>query len=135
MWGSPSSTRRRPAFQSLSCAESWTFQNQVPLLGESALSRTMQLRIASCTFISKASVAKSRRTYGGPRLTDELRDKGIAAGRHCIARLMRESHLRAKKPRRFKKTNDSGHTLPIAALSRQTMPIVDNWRHMELCRA
>jgi transposase InsO family protein len=62
----------------------------------------------------KASFKKSRETYGSPRLTDELRDGGIKAGRHRIARLMREAGIRAKKPKRWKKTTNSKHDLPRA---------------------
>lgn len=62
----------------------------------------------------KAEFKRSRETYGSPRLTDELRDGGIKAGRHRVARLMREAGIRAKKPRRFKKTTDSRHDLPRA---------------------
>ena len=62
----------------------------------------------------RAGFKRSRETYGSPRLTDELRDGGVKAGRHRIARLMREAGIRAKKPRRFKKTTNSRHDLPRA---------------------
>lgn len=62
----------------------------------------------------KAAFAKSRETYGSPRLTSELDEKGISVGRHRVARLMREAQVRAKKPKRFKKTTDSRHSSPIA---------------------
>jgi transposase InsO family protein len=62
----------------------------------------------------KASFKKSRETYGSPRLTDDLRDNGVKAGRHRVARLMREAGIRAKKPPRWKKTTNSNHDLPRA---------------------
>jgi putative transposase len=62
----------------------------------------------------KASFKKSRETYGSPRLTDELRDNDVKAGRHRVARLMREAGIRAKKPPRWKKTTNSKHDLPRA---------------------
>jgi transposase InsO family protein len=62
----------------------------------------------------KASFKKSRETYGSPRLTDELREGGIKAGRHRVARLMREAGIRAKKPPRFRRTTNSKHDLPRA---------------------
>jgi putative transposase len=62
----------------------------------------------------KASFQKSRETYGSPRLVGDLRDGGIKAGRHRIARLMREAGIRAKKPKRWKKTTNSKHDLPRA---------------------
>lgn len=69
---------------------------------------------ARLTMHIKASFKKSRETYGSPRLTDELRDGGIATGRHRVARLMREAGIRAKKPPRWKKTTHSNHVLPRA---------------------
>ena len=62
----------------------------------------------------RAAFAKSRNTYGSPRMTDELHDRGVSAGRHRIARLMREAGIHAKKPKRFKVTTDSKHSSPIA---------------------
>ena len=63
----------------------------------------------------KAAFAESRGTYGSHRLTDELDGKGLAVGRHRVARLMREANLQATKPKRFKVTTDSKHQSPIAA--------------------
>ncbi len=62
----------------------------------------------------KASFAKSRETYGSPRLTEDLRCSGIKTGRHRVARLMRESGIHARRPKRWKATTDSRHNLPRA---------------------
>jgi putative transposase len=52
----------------------------------------------------------SRGTYGSPRIYQELRNKERPCGRHLIARLMRESGLRAKAQRRARPlTTDSKH--------------------------
>lgn len=52
----------------------------------------------------------SRGTYGSPRIYQELRNKEQPCGRHLIARLMRESGLRAKVQRRARPlTTDSKH--------------------------
>src|SRR5918994_4280259 len=56
----------------------------------------------------------SNETYGSPRLTRELQDQGLSVGRHRTARLMRENGLRARQPRRFKRTTDSHHAFPVA---------------------
>ena len=51
----------------------------------------------------------SHETYGSPRMTVELKEAGVAVGRHRVARLMRENGLKAFQKRRFKKTTDSAH--------------------------
>jgi putative transposase len=47
-------------------------------------------------------------------MTHELREQGLAAGRRRVARLMRENGLKARQPRRFRRTTDSGHAFPVA---------------------
>ncbi len=43
---------------------------------------------------------ESRQTYGARRIHAELRERGVACGRHRVARLMRESGLAARGPKR-----------------------------------
>ena len=57
----------------------------------------------------------SRRTYGSPRITKELRENGVLCGKNRIARLMRLYGIYAKTKRRFKVTTHSNHNLPVAA--------------------
>jgi putative transposase len=57
---------------------------------------------------------KSRRLYGSPRITAELRARGIRCGKNRVARLMRINGIVAKTKRRFKVTTDSRHRLPVA---------------------
>jgi putative transposase len=45
--------------------------------------------------------ARSRKTYGSPRLRHELRDRGQRCGRRRITRLMRQAGLRPVQKRRF----------------------------------
>lgn len=47
-------------------------------------------------------------------MTHELREQGLRVGRRRTARLMRENGLRARQPRRFKRTTDSRHAFPVA---------------------
>lgn len=52
-----------------------------------------------------------RRTYGSKRLSDELKEKGVKAGRYFVRRVMREEGLKAKGPKVFRpRTTDSRHT-------------------------
>jgi putative transposase len=51
----------------------------------------------------------SHETYGSPRIAVELKEAGVAIGRHRVARLMRENGLKAFQKRRFKRTTDSAH--------------------------
>ncbi len=57
----------------------------------------------------------SRGTYGSPRIHRELRGGETPCGRHLVARLMRESGLRAKPRRRQRpRTTDSKHGYGVA---------------------
>ena len=58
---------------------------------------------------------KSRETYGSPRIHAALRRQGESCSRKRIARLMRDSGIRAKAGRKFRvRTTDSKHGLPVA---------------------
>lgn len=63
----------------------------------------------------RAFHARSDRTYGSPRIHRDLREAGHAVGENRIARLMRESGIRAKTVRKWRATTDSKHSLPVAA--------------------
>jgi len=52
--------------------------------------------------------------YGAPRLHNELAKEGARVSRKRVARLMRESAIRAKTARKYKATTDSKHALPVA---------------------
>lgn len=62
----------------------------------------------------RIAFAQSRQTYGSPRLTCEMRDLGFAVGRRRVARLMRQSELKARPRRRFTVTTDPCHADPVA---------------------
>jgi len=57
---------------------------------------------------------ESDATYGSPRIHLEIRAMGHHTGRKRIARLMRQSGLRARHFRRYKHTTQSGHHLAVA---------------------
>ena len=57
---------------------------------------------------------KSRRTYGSPRVTEELNDSGIHCNEKRVAKLMRENGIRAKRSRKYKVTTNSKHSHPVS---------------------
>lgn len=66
------------------------------------------------TEVIKVAFAANRETYGSPRLCTELREMGYCCSQKRVARLMRESGLKAVVPKRFVVTTDSNHGLPVA---------------------
>jgi transposase InsO family protein len=58
--------------------------------------------------------AENRGVYGSPRIHEELVEAGEAVGRKRVARLMQEQGLSGKPPKRFVRTTDSAHKLPVA---------------------
>jgi transposase InsO family protein len=57
--------------------------------------------------------ARSRRTYGSPRVRATLRAKGLRVGKKRVERLMRREGVRAERKRPFRTTTDSRHDSPI----------------------
>lgn len=92
------------------------------------------LQISRSGFYAWASRAESRRikenrallvqiaaihrdnweAYGAVKTWEALRAKGVACGRHRVARLRRLAGIEAKRTRRFRVTTQSHHNLPIA---------------------
>ena len=52
--------------------------------------------------------------YGSPRLHAELHAQGRRVRRKRVARLMRGMGLTARRKRRFRRTTESAHSLPVA---------------------
>lgn len=58
---------------------------------------------------------KSRKTYGSPRVTKELQQRGYPCGENRVARLMRQEGLQGMQKKRYRpKTTDSNHDSPIS---------------------
>lgn len=64
--------------------------------------------------VIRACHARSRATYGSPRIHQDLRALDHRVSRKRVARLMRREGLCARPPRRYRVTTESGHKLPIA---------------------
>ena len=57
---------------------------------------------------------KSKERYGRPRIHAELRAAGLAVNEKRVGKLMKARGIEEIRPRRFRKTTDSAHDLPIA---------------------
>lgn len=62
----------------------------------------------------RAAHRRSRRCYGSPRITRDLRDEGLCVGENRVSRLMRAAQIRAKSVRKWRATTKSSHRLPVA---------------------
>jgi transposase InsO family protein len=59
--------------------------------------------------------AKSRETYGSPRIHDALTKEGIQCSENRVARLMQKECVKSVHSKRFKpQTTDSNHEFPVA---------------------
>ena len=58
--------------------------------------------------------ADVRQRYGSPRMTAELNARGHECSENMVAELMRAHGIRGKTSRRFVRTTDSRHRLPVA---------------------
>src|SRR5207237_6939074 len=58
--------------------------------------------------------AEVKGRYGSPRMTAELNARGHPCSENMVAALMRAHGIRARMPRRFVRTTDSRHGLPVA---------------------
>jgi transposase InsO family protein len=57
---------------------------------------------------------ENRRAYGSRRIYKDLRARGVRCSRTRVERLMREAGITPPRRRRFRKTTDSDHALPVA---------------------
>ena len=74
---------------------------------------------------------RSRGTYGTPRIYEKLKELGKNHGKERIRKIMVKEGISAKPKKRFVKTTDSNHDLPIAPRlfqteNQETMPVKPN---------
>lgn len=62
----------------------------------------------------KAIQEEVKYRYGSPRITRELKRRGVGVGHNRVARLMALNGLGARGKMRFRSTTDSAHSLPVA---------------------
>jgi putative transposase len=64
---------------------------------------------------------ESRGAYGAPRIWEEMKARGLPAGKERIRKLMQANGIRERHKRRYKATTDSKHSFPVApnVLNRQ----------------
>ena len=53
--------------------------------------------------------------YGSPRMTKELQTRGVECCENWVANVMKHAEIRAKSAKRWVRTTDSNHRLPVAA--------------------
>jgi hypothetical protein len=76
----------------------------------------------------RAAFMASHQSYGSRRLVTALENQGIQVGRYKVRQLMQKSNLKPVRTRKFIRTTDSKHDMPIAAniLARQFDPVAPN---------
>lgn len=57
---------------------------------------------------------RSKRTYGSPRITVDLRKEGEQISRPRVARLMKKAGIRSEHKKKYRVTTDSNHDHPVA---------------------
>ena len=79
-----------------------------------ALSKGLQIKSSICKKI-KEIFHESKKTYGSPRIYQELMEQGFIVSENTVAKYMREMGLDARLKKTYRvQTTDSNHSHPIA---------------------
>ena len=62
----------------------------------------------------QAVYQQSDKSYGSPRIQRDLAAQGVVCSRKRVERIMRKYQVRVEPARRFVRTTDSAHALPVA---------------------
>jgi putative transposase len=87
----------------------WQRRREEPLCGP-ARGHTDEALLAHM----RAIHVQVKQEYGWPRMHKEMLARGIRVGKERVRRLMQRHGLRARVKRRFVRTTDSKHSLPVA---------------------
>jgi len=66
------------------------------------------------TKLIKDIFSQSKQTYGSPRITQELRDRGYKVSRPRVARLMQKAGIQSKVRKKYIATTNSKHTFQVS---------------------
>jgi putative transposase len=59
--------------------------------------------------------AESKQAYGSPRITQEIKARGVPTSKDRVRRLMKAHGIRGRHKHKFKATTNSDHRLPVAS--------------------
>jgi len=90
-----------------------------------APSKRRKADVVLATEVQKIHKA-SRKTYGSPRITKQLRKTGVRCSRKRVARIMKQEAIQGVQKARYRpRTTDSRHNYPISPNRIEGMPIED----------
>jgi transposase InsO family protein len=73
------------------------------------------------------SFEASKNRYGSPRITEELRRRGVRCSKNRVARLMSQMGIKATRTKRYvPHTTDSNHHYPVAPNNQEALESVRN---------
>ena len=75
---------------------------------------TKRLTTAQLLALIRSVHAEFQGAYGAPRMTEEIKARGLPVSKERVRKLMQAHGIRARHKRRYKATTDSKHTLPVA---------------------
>lgn len=81
----------------------------------SGKSRTRENHARRLVTLVRTTFQESGKTYGSPRIYKSLKATRVPCSRSHIVKIMQQEQIWAVKKRKFRKTTESDHVLPVAA--------------------